>query len=203
MSSHRGWRSSRPTAGRRRRTSARRCCAADGDVRHDRRQLSAGVRRAALARDLRRRRAARTGTAGQRSLPRRAPRARASGRDPHPAIGVAPELGGRARALSARGAGAAGRARSIIQVRDYGEEPRASSTSSPTSSRGRACASCCERGGRCRGPRLRPLLSQLLEAARVLHRRKALLCGSEPRDHADPPGRIRGRRRTDARTASG
>lgn len=81
---------------------------------------------------------------------------------------------------------------SIIQVRDYGEEPGlvyvvTDYIEGPSV---RALLRDVQRLG---WNRLQPLLAQLLEAARVLHRRKALLCGLSPEimrvrlaDAADP-----------------
>ena len=81
-------------------------------------------RRPALLDDLRDRRAARPGTAGQRSLQRHAPRARPSRGDPAAAPGQASGTGkARARDSCARRETLQVAHPSIIQVRDYGEEP--------------------------------------------------------------------------------
>jgi serine/threonine protein kinase len=68
---------------------------------------------------------------------------------------------------------------SIIQVRDYGEEPDlvylVTDYIEGTSLRELMTAT-----GAMEWPRLRVLLTQLVDAARVLHRRKGLLCGVSP-----------------------
>ena len=55
-----------------------------------------------------------------------------------------------------------------------------SSTSSPTTSRARACGRSCVESGALPWPRLSRFASQLIEAAHALHRRKGLLCGLSP-----------------------
>jgi serine/threonine-protein kinase len=68
---------------------------------------------------------------------------------------------------------------SVIQVRDYGEEPGLVYivTDYIEGPSGRMLLN---EVGRLEWPRLRPLLLQLLDAARTLHRRRALLCGLSP-----------------------
>jgi serine/threonine-protein kinase len=68
---------------------------------------------------------------------------------------------------------------SIIQVRDYGEEPGLVYIVTDYIE-GPSVRALLNEVGRLEWPRLHPLLSQLLEAARVLHRRKAVLCGLSP-----------------------
>ncbi|MEX1127935.1 MAG: serine/threonine-protein kinase [Vicinamibacterales bacterium] len=68
---------------------------------------------------------------------------------------------------------------SIIQVRDYGEEPGLVYIVTDYIE-GLSVRALLNEAGRLEWPRLHPLLSQLLEAARVLHRRKAVLCGLSP-----------------------
>jgi len=75
---------------------------------------------------------------------------------------------------------------SIIQVRDYGEEPALVYVVTDFIE-GQSLREILSASGPMPWPRLRPLLVQLLEAARLLHRRKGLLCGPEPRDHAVSP----------------
>ena len=67
---------------------------------------------------------------------------------------------------------------SIIQVRDYGEEADFVYVVTEFIE-GRSLRHLLQAEGALPWPRLRPLLTQLVEAARVLHRRKILLCGSE------------------------
>jgi len=68
---------------------------------------------------------------------------------------------------------------SVIQVRDYGEEPGLVYivTDYIEGPSGRMLLN---EVGRLEWPRLRRLLLQLLDAARTLHRRRALLCGLSP-----------------------
>jgi serine/threonine-protein kinase len=68
---------------------------------------------------------------------------------------------------------------SIIHVRDYGEEPTLVYVVTDFIA-GRSLREILSESGALPWPRLRPLLQQLLEAARVLHRRKGLLCGLSP-----------------------
>lgn len=68
---------------------------------------------------------------------------------------------------------------SIIQVRDYGEEPDFIYLVTDFI-QGSSLRHLLQAHGAIPWTRLRPLLVQLLEAARVLHRRKALLCGLNP-----------------------
>jgi serine/threonine protein kinase len=68
---------------------------------------------------------------------------------------------------------------SVIQVRDYGEEPGLVYIVTDYIE-GSSVRTLLNEVGRLEWPRLRPLLSQLLDAARVLHRRKAVLCGLSP-----------------------
>lgn len=68
---------------------------------------------------------------------------------------------------------------SIIQVRDYGETPGMVYIVTDYIE-GSSVRTLLNEVGRIPWPRLRPLLAQLLGAARVLHRRKALLCGLNP-----------------------
>ena len=68
---------------------------------------------------------------------------------------------------------------SIIQVRDYGEEPGLVYIVTDYIE-GPSVRTLLNQVGRVEWPRLRPLLAQLTAAARVLHRRKALLCGLNP-----------------------
>jgi serine/threonine-protein kinase len=68
---------------------------------------------------------------------------------------------------------------SIIQVRDYGEEPDSLYLVTDFI-HGRSLRHLLEAQGAIPWGRLRPLLTQLLEAAQVLHRRKILLCGLSP-----------------------
>jgi serine/threonine protein kinase len=68
---------------------------------------------------------------------------------------------------------------SIIQVRDYGEE-RDLVYLVTDYIEGPSLRELMEASGPLPWPRLKPLLAQLVEAARVLHRRKGLLCGVSP-----------------------
>jgi serine/threonine protein kinase len=68
---------------------------------------------------------------------------------------------------------------SVIQVRDYGEEPGLVYIVTDYIE-GSSVRALLNEVGRLEWPRLHPLLSQLFEAARVLHRRKAVLCGLSP-----------------------
>ena len=68
---------------------------------------------------------------------------------------------------------------SILQVRDYGEEPGFVYLVTDLIE-GTSLRAVLQEEGALPWARLRPLLQQLLEAARVLHRRKALLCGLNP-----------------------
>jgi serine/threonine protein kinase len=68
---------------------------------------------------------------------------------------------------------------SIIQVRDYGEEPGLVYLVTDLIE-GPSVRALLQGSGAIPWQRLRPLLAQLLEAARVLHRRRALLCGLSP-----------------------
>ena len=68
---------------------------------------------------------------------------------------------------------------SIIQVRDYGEDDGAVFLITDYID-GPSVRELLSGSGPLPWPRLRPLLDQLLEASRVLHRRKALLCGLHP-----------------------
>ena len=68
---------------------------------------------------------------------------------------------------------------SIIQVRDYGEE-EAFIYLVTDFIHGRSVRHLLKDQGPIPWGRLRPLLAQLLEAARILHRRKILLCGLNP-----------------------
>ena len=68
---------------------------------------------------------------------------------------------------------------SIIQVRDYGEEADFVYVVTEFIE-GRSLRHLLRAEGALPWPRLRPLLTQLVEAARVLHRRKILLCGLSP-----------------------
>jgi serine/threonine protein kinase len=68
---------------------------------------------------------------------------------------------------------------SIIQVRDYGEEPALVYVVTDFIE-GHSLREILSASGPMPWPRLRPLLAQLLEAARLLHRRKGLLCGLSP-----------------------
>ena len=68
---------------------------------------------------------------------------------------------------------------SIIQVRDYGEEADFVYVVTD-SSRAAACGSLLRGGRALPWPRLRPLLAQLLEAARVAAPPEVLLCGLNP-----------------------
>ena len=67
---------------------------------------------------------------------------------------------------------------SIMQVRDYGEE--SDFVYLVTDFVEGVSLRALLREGAIAWPRLRPLLQQLLEAVRVLHRRKALICGLNP-----------------------
>ena len=68
---------------------------------------------------------------------------------------------------------------SIIQVRDYGEEPDLVYLVTDFIE-GYSLREVMTAAGPIPWPRLRRLLSQLVEAARMLHRRKGLLCGVSP-----------------------
>jgi serine/threonine protein kinase len=68
---------------------------------------------------------------------------------------------------------------SIIQVRDYGEEGDLVYLVTDYIE-GPSLREVLQAGGAMAWPRLRPLLVQLTEAARVLHRRNGLLCGLNP-----------------------
>ncbi len=68
---------------------------------------------------------------------------------------------------------------SIIQVRDYGEEPDLVYVVTDFIE-GSSLRALMDEVGPLAWPRLRPLLSQLVDAARALHRRKGLLCGVTP-----------------------
>ena len=68
---------------------------------------------------------------------------------------------------------------SIIHVRDYGEEPGLVYLVTDYI-HGPSVRQLLQQVGRFEWPRLRPLLSHLLDAARVLHRRKSLLTGLSP-----------------------
>ncbi|MBA2303127.1 MAG: serine/threonine protein kinase [Acidobacteria bacterium] len=68
---------------------------------------------------------------------------------------------------------------SIIQVRDYGEEPGLVYLVTDLID-GPSVRSVLKDEGAIAWPRLRPLLLQLFEAVRQLHRRKALICGMSP-----------------------
>jgi serine/threonine protein kinase len=68
---------------------------------------------------------------------------------------------------------------SIVQVRDYGEE-RDLVYLVTDYIEGPSLRELMEASGPLPWPRLRPLLAQLVEAARVLHHRKGLLCGVSP-----------------------
>ena len=83
---------------------------------------------------------------------------------------------------------------SILQVRDYGEQPGFVYLVTDFIE-GTSLRAVLTDEGAMPWARLRPLLQQLLEAARVLHRRKALLCGLNPdimriqrADSSDPDG---------------
>jgi serine/threonine-protein kinase len=67
----------------------------------------------------------------------------------------------------------------VIQVRDYGEEPDFVYVVTDFIE-GSSLRMMLREHGAFPWVRLRPLLQQLFEAARVLHRRKALLCGLNP-----------------------
>ena len=68
---------------------------------------------------------------------------------------------------------------SVIQVRDFGEEPDFVYLVTDFID-GPSVRDALKTHGRIDWPRLQPLLGQLLEAARVLHRRNTLLCGLSP-----------------------
>lgn len=68
---------------------------------------------------------------------------------------------------------------SIIQVRDYGEDADLVYVVTDYIE-GPSLREVITAAGPLPWPRLRPLLAQLVEAARVLHRRKGLLCGLSP-----------------------
>jgi serine/threonine protein kinase len=68
---------------------------------------------------------------------------------------------------------------SVIQVRDYGEE-RDLVYVVTDFIEGASLREILRTGGAIPWPRLRPLLSQLVDAARALHRRGGLLCGLNP-----------------------
>jgi serine/threonine protein kinase len=68
---------------------------------------------------------------------------------------------------------------SIIQVRDYGEEPDFVYLVTDYIV-GQSLREVMTAAGPMPWPRLRPLLAQLVEATRMLHRRKGLLCGVSP-----------------------
>jgi serine/threonine-protein kinase len=68
---------------------------------------------------------------------------------------------------------------SIIQVRDYGEEPGLVYLVTDFIE-GPSLRELMQRAGALPWPRLRRLAAQLVEAAHVLHRRKGLLCGVNP-----------------------
>jgi serine/threonine protein kinase len=68
---------------------------------------------------------------------------------------------------------------SIIQVRDYGEEGDLVYLVTDFID-GPSLRSVLQTGGAIAWPRLQPLLAQLLEAARILHRKGGLLCGVNP-----------------------
>ena len=68
---------------------------------------------------------------------------------------------------------------SIIQVRDYGEEPDLVYLVTDYIE-GPSLRELMRSAGALPWERLRPLLAQILDAARVLHRRKGLLCGLNP-----------------------
>ena len=68
---------------------------------------------------------------------------------------------------------------SIIQVRDYGEEPDYVYLVTDYFE-GQSLRQVMTSAGPMPWSRLRPLLSQLVEATRMLHRRKGLLCGVSP-----------------------
>jgi serine/threonine protein kinase len=68
---------------------------------------------------------------------------------------------------------------SIIQVRDYGEEPDLLYLVTDYIE-GLSLREMLKQAGPLPWTRLRPLLGQLVEAARMLHRRKGLLCGISP-----------------------
>jgi serine/threonine protein kinase len=68
---------------------------------------------------------------------------------------------------------------SIIQVRDYGEEPDLVYVVTDFIE-GSSLRALMDEVGPMPWPRLRPFLTQLVDAARALHRRKGLLCGVTP-----------------------
>ena len=68
---------------------------------------------------------------------------------------------------------------SIIQVRDYGEEPDFVYLVTDYIE-GQSLREVMNAAGPMPWTRLSPLLSQLVEATRMLHRRKGLLCGVSP-----------------------
>jgi serine/threonine protein kinase len=68
---------------------------------------------------------------------------------------------------------------SIIQVRDYGEEPDYVYLVTDYFE-GQSLREVMSAAGPMPWPRLKPLLAQLVEATRMLHRRKGLLCGVSP-----------------------
>jgi serine/threonine protein kinase len=79
---------------------------------------------------------------------------------------------------------------SVLQVRDYGEEPDCVYLVTDFIE-GQSLRDVIRQQGAIPWIRLRPLIAQLLDAARVLHRRKILLCGLNPdiiRIRAAEPG---------------
>jgi serine/threonine protein kinase len=86
---------------------------------------------------------------------------------------------------------------SIIQVRDYGEEPDLVYVVTDFID-GPSLRELLDAAGQLEWTRLRPLAAQMLEAARVLHRRNGLLCGLTPEiirvspadDAAEEPERL-------------
>lgn len=68
---------------------------------------------------------------------------------------------------------------SVIQVRDYGEEPDVAYVVTDLVD-GPSLRDVLTAGGAMAWDRLRPLLAQLVDAARALHRRNGLLCGLSP-----------------------
>jgi serine/threonine protein kinase len=68
---------------------------------------------------------------------------------------------------------------SVIQVRDFGEEPDLVYLVTDYIE-GSSLRELMTREGPLAWPRLRPLLAQLVDAARAVHRRKGLLCGISP-----------------------
>ena len=132
------------------------------------------------------------GRLGSEGPSRRAPRARASGRDPPAARATASATGKAARARFLREAQALQVAHpSIIQVRDYGEEGDLVYVVTDFIE-GPSLRELMQACGPLPWPRLQRLAAQLLEAAHVLHRRKGLLCGLNARHHAHRHRRRRG-----------